>query len=195
MTAGQPGGLHRQRLEGQRVYLRPIEPADTESILRWRAQPAVADQLFSERPPTQAEHEGWLASLQQRADRAEFVIVARAGDRPIGTIGLSSIDRERGEAEYGILIGEAEWRGQGAAREASELILAYAFEALELQQVFLNLFADNQPARRLYARLGFVEDPAMAGERPKSGEPRKTAGMRLQREAWAGHAARSETTP
>jgi RimJ/RimL family protein N-acetyltransferase len=172
------------QLNGPRVYLRPLGRDDTELILRWRRDPTIANQLFSDHSPTRSEHEAWFTQLQQRDDRIEFVIVVHEGERPVGTIGLNQINRARGEAEYGIMIGEKEWRGKGIAREASELILHYAFEKLNLQAITLNLFADNAPARLLYQRLGFVENPALAGEREKNGLGRRTMTMQLSRTTW-----------
>ncbi len=165
-------------LEGPHVVLRSMTRKDTADVLRWRADPVVARQLFSARCPTLEEHEAWLAKLNQSRDRIEFMIVMRQNGRAVGTIGLSHIQARGGSAEYGILLGEPDARGKGVAREASQLLLAYAFDQLGLVEVFLNLFADNVPALRLYERLGFREDAA-TGAREKDGVLRKTVCMRL----------------
>lgn len=180
--------LHRltsaTRLEGARVYLRPLGPDDGEHVVRWRSDPVVAGSLFSERPPTRAEHDAWYERYLTTDDRIELVIVVRAEERPIGTIGLQGIDLARREAEYGILVGDAAYRGRGFAHESSALLLDFAFGRLGLASLFLRCFADNVAARRLYERLGFGEDAALAGSRLKDGTRRDTIGMRLTREAW-----------
>jgi RimJ/RimL family protein N-acetyltransferase len=171
-----------ERLEGRRIYLRPLADTDTDLILRWRADPLVARQLFSERPPTRAEHEAWLRNLRTAGNRMEFVIVNKDGGLPCGTIGLAEITAVR--AEYGVMIGEPEWRGRGIAFEASELLLDFAFNVLKLGQVMLRLFSDNAEAKRLYGRVGFVEDPSAGQERLKDGDRRSTSVMRLRRLEW-----------
>ncbi|MGA8029526.1 MAG: GNAT family N-acetyltransferase [Bryobacteraceae bacterium] len=171
-------------LSGDRVYLRRLRIEDTDDVLRWRSDPAAQSQLFSERPPTRAEHESWFATLKDREDRKEFVIVLRGSDRRVGAIGLSHINGERMTAEYGILIGEADCRGKGYAREASVLILDYAFYSLALERVELNMFADNEPARGLYKALGFIDDLNAAGRRVKDGVVRATARMRISKDDW-----------
>jgi diamine N-acetyltransferase len=173
-----------QPITGPTVNLREIGAADTDAILRWRSDPSVLRQLFSDRAPTLAEHEAWLYKLRKVDDRIELMIVHRNSNRPVGTIGLSRIDRSQGTAEYGILLGEADMRGQGHAREASELLLADAFQRLSLREIFLNLFADNTAALRLYERLGFRDDPALGGVRVKDRERRTTLHMRLTLENW-----------
>ena len=180
-------GRRVKRLEGELVYLRPLADRDMDLILTWRAEAEVRKQLFSARPPTRVEHEAWLADLQQRGDREEFVIIVLGSDQAVGTIGLSRIDRTRGEAEYGILIGEPGWRGRGVARDASEVILRYAFSDLGLARVYLSLFADNAPALGLYQKLGFSAQPNLAGEYTKDGRRRPTVTMQLTREVWQAH--------
>ncbi|MGO9229795.1 MAG: pseudaminic acid synthase [Bryobacteraceae bacterium] len=172
------------RLAGERVYLRPMNEGDTDSVVRWRSDPSVSCQLFALRSPTAAEHESFLADMQKRGDRREFIIVLCHEDRPVGQIGLSRIDSASGEAEYGILIGESECRGTDAAREASHLVLGYAFEKLGLRRIVLRLFADNLPAVRLYRRLGFNQIPESAGEQLKDGVLRPTIAMCLDRQDW-----------
>jgi RimJ/RimL family protein N-acetyltransferase len=170
------------------LSLTPLGPEHTDLILRWRARPEVAAELFSARPPTREEHERWLRDLAARGDRVELVIHHQG--RPVGTIGLSGIDLAAGVAEYGVLLGEPEERGRGVAARASMLLLDYAFGELALARVRLELFRDNLSARRLYDRLGFVEDPVAPPPRAKGGRMRATTSMTLERLAWREHRAR-----
>lgn len=142
-------------IEGERVLLRRMGREDAADVVRMRAEPEVQAQLFSARPPTMEEHLRWLAEMEARGDRHEFMIVERASGRSVGTIGLSHIDRVNRRAEYGVLIGDPGSRGKGLAAEASRLLLAYAFGTLELRRVYLHVFARNADALRLYQRVGF----------------------------------------
>lgn len=144
----------------------------------------VASQFFSERPPTREEHAAWLEAIRQRGDRHEYMIVTDSGTKPVGTIGLSHIQLDAKTAEYGILIGEPDYRGKGLAREASVLILQYAFDSLGLEQVYLNVFADNTVALLLYQSMGFQEDPGRRGKRSFHGTVRETAFMSLSLAEW-----------
>ena len=167
---------------GRRVHLRPLSDAETDLVLRWRSDPAVHAQLFAERPPTRQEHEAFLQRLRSTPERVEFAIVLHDGT-PVGTIGLSRIDRQQRTAEYGILIGDPAARGKGIAAEASELILDYAFQTLGLDHVVLQVFADNEAALGLYRRLGFVADGDESLTRTKDGIERKVIRMVLERPA------------
>ncbi|HMP74766.1 MAG TPA: UDP-4-amino-4,6-dideoxy-N-acetyl-beta-L-altrosamine N-acetyltransferase [Kiritimatiellia bacterium] len=135
------------------VELVSLAEEHTELILRWRSDPVVARELFSPRAPTRAEHLAWLKTLGET--RVEFVVMTHPERQPIGTIGLSQIDRYHRTAEYGILLGEPAYRGRGFARAASEAVLNLAFGTMALHRVGLRVFADNGPALRLYERIGF----------------------------------------
>jgi RimJ/RimL family protein N-acetyltransferase len=183
LAAGTPvrmDDVGEVRMQQGDVALRPLAAVDTDNIVRWRARPDVIGELFSVRAPTPAEHEAWFRALQQRSDRVEFVILA-AG-RPVGTVGLSEIDFGSHTAEYGILIGEDDARGQGVARAASELVLEYAFSTLGMKRIDLTLFADNASARRLYESLGFG-DVRQLPVRDKDGRQRPVEMMSLTRPA------------
>jgi UDP-4-amino-4,6-dideoxy-N-acetyl-beta-L-altrosamine N-acetyltransferase len=177
ITAGQmlgPEDVAPLELASGAVKLVPLAEEHTDHILRWRALPEVANELFSERAPTRAEHLAFLARLHDRVDRIEFVILYN--DAPAGTIGLSDLDPTRDDAEYGILTGEPSLRGRGIATIASRLLIDYAFTALGLRRIRLSLFDDNTAAKRLYQKLGFIAD----GERParsKGGKLRAVCAM------------------
>lgn len=164
------------------VRLRPLRADDADDVVRWRHEPGVASQMFSPPPASGDAHRRWFARMQARGDREEFVIVADG--RAVGTIGLSDIDRGHGRAQYGIVIGEAEARGRGIARRASELILDHAFGDLGLNRVHLSVYADNAPALRLYRRLGFVEEGLLRQHAVRDGAARDVVVMGILRKEW-----------
>ena len=173
------------RLIGDGVVLRRMRREDAENVVRWRSQPHVADQLFS-RPPTIEEHRRWFDAVRVSSDRQEFIICTglAATEVPIGTIGLSGIDRHHERAEYGIVIGETSALGKGVAAEASLLLLVYAFQTLGLHRVFLQVFRDNARARRLYERLGFVEEGILRQHAVRGDAHIDVVVMGLLREEW-----------
>jgi len=157
-------------MQGARVSLRRMTVDDADTVLRLRAEPGALAQLFSDAPPTREAHLRWLADVESRGDRHEFVIVDLQSGRTVGTIGLSQIDRRHRRAEYGVLIGEPDARGKGLAADASRLLLGYAFGALGLHRVYLHVFADNEPALRLYEWLGFKTEGCLRQHASKGGQ-------------------------
>jgi UDP-4-amino-4,6-dideoxy-N-acetyl-beta-L-altrosamine N-acetyltransferase len=166
-------------MQGTRVSLRRMAAEDTDVVLRLRAEPGAHGQLFSDAPPSREAHLRWLGQLQARGDRHEFVIVDLESARIVGTIGLSHIDRRHRRAEYGVLVGEPDARGKGLAAEASRLLLQYAFGELGLHRVFLHVFLDNEPALRLYERLGFKTEGRLRQHVCKDGRFRDVVVMAI----------------
>jgi UDP-4-amino-4,6-dideoxy-N-acetyl-beta-L-altrosamine N-acetyltransferase len=171
-------------MEGECVVLRPMEAADADDVVRWRRDPLILEQMFADEPPTREEHLRWLETIQARGNRQEFIIIERATGRSIGTIGLSDIDRKNQRTEYGILIGEADARNKGYAREASELILKHAFENCGLRRVYLHTFADNTAAVRLYESLGFRIEGMLRQHAFKCGAFRDVMVMAILKDEW-----------
>lgn len=141
-----------------RVHLRPITAADTTKIVAWRNKEFVRKNFIYQKPFTEEGHMAWLREQVEPGRVAQFIICVE--DREIGSVYLRDIDREAGTAEYGIFIGEKKAFGHGYGTAAAKLMLAYGFENLHLQKIFLRLLEDNVGARKSYEKAGFriIED-------------------------------------
>lgn len=95
----------------------------------------------------------WFRGQVEPGRVAQFIICVE--EEEIGSVYLRDIDREAGTAEYGIFIGEKEAFGHGYGTAAAKLALAYGFETLHLQKIFLRLLEDNEGARKSYEKAGF----------------------------------------
>lgn len=165
-------------IRGERVALRRMAPGDTDDVLRLRSDPTVLAQLFSDAPLTREGHLRWLADVEARGDRHEFMIVDLASGGCVGTIGLAQIDHRHRRAEYGVLI-EAAARGKGFASEATRLVLGHAFGTLGLTRVSLHVLADNEAALRLYRRAGFEAEGVLRQHVIKDGRARDVVVMAI----------------
>jgi diamine N-acetyltransferase len=74
----------------------------------------------------------------------------------IGTIDLFDFDPLHGRVGVGILIFE-EFRKQGFAIEAINLVKHYVFETLLLKQVYCNISASNTESIALFEKCGFTK--------------------------------------
>lgn len=164
-----------------KVCLRPQTLEDADLVVRWRSDPVVQSQLFSERAPTLKEHGRWFAGLGE--NRKELIILAE-GQLPIGTAGLSRIDRDNASAEYGILIGERNYRGRGYATAASGELFRIAFEELRLKRLYLRVFEDNERAICLYLKLGFQRESVVCEPVWKKGVWRNVISMGITADQW-----------
>jgi len=139
-------------LDGAHILLRPITPEDTARIVKWRNLPSVRENLYGQDLLTEERHLHWLHTQVMTGRCAQFIIVEKHGETPVGTAFIKNIDLHSRKGEYGIFIGEEEARGKGYGAEAARLVLAYGFEQLALNRICLSVFAGNQAAIASYRK-------------------------------------------
>lgn len=79
----------------------------------------------------------------------------------IGIIQFIDIHPVHRAAELTTRIGVEADRGQGYGTEAVALALDFARRDLNLNRVWLRVYATNKPAMRIYQKTGFVEEGVM----------------------------------
>ena len=145
----------KRSLVGETVALGPLRPDDSPLLFEWINDRELVTLSAPFRLVSPEEHDAWFAAVRARSGMKIFGIRLRDGDRLVGSCQLHSIDPEHRAAELQIRIGAADARGRGVGGEATRLLLRYAFDELDLHRVFLHVFEGNEPARRLYERVGF----------------------------------------
>lgn len=138
------------------VSIRRFTEADIENKVRWINDPRNHTYLHYDLPLEVEKTRRWFLANRERKDRFDAVI--ELDGRPVGLIGLLSIDKVKKDAEYYVSMGETDCKGKGVALAASRLLLEYAFVDLGLQRVYLFTETENLPAQRLFSRIGFVID-------------------------------------
>ena len=146
-------------LVGQRVRLRLLEEADLPVTLAWRNQDHIRTWFVHADLLTWEQHQNWSTQYFQRDNDFIFVIEeTRDLHKPVGQISLYNIEWDQRRAEYGrLLIGEPEAVGKGVAKEATNVLLDFAFGQLGLAEVALEVFSTNLAAIAIYRAYGFCE--------------------------------------
>lgn len=137
------------------VKIRPLEPEDAYTSVKWRNDPEVFKYtgcVYTHTITLENEIE-WINRVIGNADEYRCAIIADG--KYVGNIYLTGI--HDGQAEYHIFIGDKSFWGKGVAKMASQLIIKYGFENLYLTQINLSVRPQNTAALRLYQNLGFRE--------------------------------------
>ncbi len=82
-------------------------------------------------------------------------VITLADATPIGMMAFLDYDRSQRKAELRKLIGEAEYRGRGFAKKATQLWIHYGITGLGLEKICLNTLDTNFRNIRLNEELGF----------------------------------------
>jgi RimJ/RimL family protein N-acetyltransferase len=145
-------------LEGELVRLRALEPEDAQKLYEWGNDPEVGRWMETGHPRS-------LAQFRKRAEERpvnsyELVVLGIEADgKLIGVVDLRDAEPEVGEAYLDIYIGDGEYRdGGGYGTEALRLMCRYGFDHMRLHQITLWVVAENERARHVYRKVGFVEE-------------------------------------
>jgi diamine N-acetyltransferase len=75
--------------------------------------------------------------------------------KPIGTIDLFDFDPYHNRAGLGILIGDKSERKKGYASMTLKKLINYAFNTLQLHQIYCNIITENKDSLNLFQNHGF----------------------------------------
>jgi RimJ/RimL family protein N-acetyltransferase len=151
-----PGiGQRRGNVDAADIHIRRLTPADAALYRGIRLEglncnPEAFGSTF------EAEFSKPLAWFFDRLSNTQIFGAFRGPDI-LGVAGFAVRDAEK-EVHKGLLWGmyvRSPARGTGVAQRLVEAVIDYARPRVELIQ--LSVVMGNEPARRLYARLGFVE--------------------------------------
>jgi len=143
---------------GKYVSIRQITQGDTNNIVRWRNNPNVLRNFIDQQKITFESHEKWLETKVFTGEVIQFIIQDNETKTDIGSVFIRDIDMNHRHGEFGIFIGEDDFRGKGRGTEACLLICKYSFEQVGLERIYLRVLANNSGAIRSYQKVGFVEE-------------------------------------
>jgi diamine N-acetyltransferase len=146
-------------MEKGRIRLCLLRESDLPMTLKWRNQDHIRKWFVHSGVLTPEQHREWFQGYSQRENDYLFIIEEIMDlKKPVGQISLYNIDWGRKQGEYGrLMIGEPSAQGKGLAKEATGLLLHYAFGELDLKGVYLEVFEKNEPALSIYRAYGFQE--------------------------------------
>ena len=140
-----------KKIEGKNLYLSPISEEDVIKYTEWMNDFKVTDgiNMSTKLIDIKSEKE-WFNNNKDMV----FAIV-KNNDELIGNISLNKINNLDRTAEIGICIGNESNRGKGYGSEALSLIIKYAFDYHNLNNIMLRVYSFNKQAIKCYEKVGF----------------------------------------
>lgn len=172
---------------GKRIRLRGVERSDVPKSFEWINDPEVNAGLAVYLPMSMRDEEQWFERIAQRdQEEKPMAIEARAGEgwKLIGNCGFFHIEWTNRAAELGIMIGDKTFWNQGYGTETMQLLLQHGFETLNLNRIFLRVYATNPRARRAYEKAGFVLEGTLRQAVYKHGRYADVHIMSVLRSEW-----------
>ncbi|MGD1846828.1 MAG: GNAT family N-acetyltransferase [Salibacteraceae bacterium] len=145
-------------LQGERIHLRAVEPADVDALYQWENNPEnwkVSNTLipFSRHLLEQYVHSEHDLMLQKQL---RLMIISNENGAPVGCLDLFDFDALHLRAGLGIIIAEVDNRRKGLATEALHLIIRYGKEVIQLQQLYCSILSGNASSIALFEKAGFI---------------------------------------
>jgi diamine N-acetyltransferase len=145
-------------LKGSHIYLRALEPEDTEILFRWENNTAFWKYGDTIIPFSKKSIKDYID--RNRHDlyldkQIRFIICENNTNKSIGTIDLFDLDAFHNRCAIGILIADEQDRGKGYAKESIKVIIEFCFHFLRLHQIYCDISVDNEHSIQLFKSLGF----------------------------------------
>lgn len=143
---------------GDRIYLRPIDIEDLQSIVLWRNDKEIREYMGTTSPSNRIRRKESIERLYKDDRNVALGIVLKESDQFIGCTGLYGISIPHRRAELGILIGDKSCWSKGYGTEAMNLMLKHGFDQLNLHRIYLFVLDFNPRAIRAYEKVGFRQE-------------------------------------
>lgn len=138
-------------LESERIILRAVEERDLESLWEAAQTPGLTDGLEWVPPPTKAILREHILS-ESMSDKFFPLVITDKQGQFLGRAFLKNISH-RWSIGFWLL---PTTRGNGYATEAASLLIQYAFEKLNAEEVYANCMPWNHKSREVLLRLGMT---------------------------------------
>ena len=172
---------------GERIRLRAAERDDVKKFCVWVNDPEVTRHLTLYLPMSTVDEENWFDSMTKREQSEKtLVIEIRDGEgwKMIGNCGVFGIDTVCHSGELGIMLGEKDEWNKGYGTETMLLLQRHCFDTLNLNRVYLQVYAENLGAKRAYEKAGFVEEGRLREAVYKRGKYDDVIVMSVLRSEW-----------
>jgi UDP-4-amino-4,6-dideoxy-N-acetyl-beta-L-altrosamine N-acetyltransferase len=156
--------MDKANIESDNLIFRPINPDDTDLILKWRNSDFVKNNFLHRQDITRDEHLNWMTEYVDKGKVIQFIIVEKKTDKPIGSVYFRDVDRTDMKGEYGIFIGEESARGKGYGSETAKRMVRYFLDELGFHKLSLRVLERNEIAIKSYENAGFRIEGRMEDE-------------------------------
>lgn len=134
-----------------------LEPGDAPTLTSWFNDYGVTKFLGrGEFPMTLAEETKYLEEVYQNQSKLQLGIYHRQDRKLIGTTGIHDISAQHLNGEFGIVIGDNAYWGDGLGTQTLTAMLDWSFRVRGLRAITLRVLGNNPRGKRCYEKCGFT---------------------------------------
>ncbi len=144
-------------ITGKNIHLRAMEPSDLEVLYEWENDFDVWHVSNTYIPYSRYFLQQFISASSNDLyidKQLRLIIVKNADKKETGTLDFFEFDPKHRRAGIGILV-EKSHRNIGIATETINLAIEYAFNFLNIHQLFAHIAEDNDNGLKLFKNQGF----------------------------------------
>ncbi len=149
-------------IKGKNILLRALEPSDINLMYEWENDTEIWPVSGTLTPFSRHTMEQFVKVAHQDIYTNKQLRLAiekkqsnGSAKETIGYLDLFDFDPAHLRAGVGILVANKENRRKGFALESLKILSEYAFNVLNLHQLYCHIHVDNEPSIRLFSSAGF----------------------------------------
>lgn len=143
------------RLEGERLYLKPISVESTETFYKWMCDSEVTKYMGIDKPKSLQDELDWVKNIKDNPNEEVWSIFIKENDKLIGNVGFHELNNPDKNIRIGIVIGEKDEWGKGYGTEVFEIATKYLKEQKGAEKINLTCHKNNTGAQKVYRKSGF----------------------------------------
>ena len=129
-----------------------MSPFEKEMVLEWRNHTSIRAWMIHQEAISLQAHIAFIESLKKMENRHYFLV--KKGEQYIGVVDFTDINMMQHTTECGLYANPIK-RVENAGKILLETAIEYAFNILKIEKIYLELFATNTKALKLYERYHF----------------------------------------
>ena len=143
-------------LKGKKIVLTAVSKSSLEKFMNWRNEPELRKYFREHREINEDMQLAWYENkVLKDPNQVNFEIREKERNKLIGHCGLYYIDWVHRHAEFGIYVGDQNYRNGGFGSDSLRTLIKYGFEDLNLNKIWCEVYANNS-AIDVYEGIGFA---------------------------------------
>jgi diamine N-acetyltransferase len=144
-------------LKGENIYLRALEPQDLDFLYHLENNPEIWEISGTTAPYSKHVLQLYLENAHKDIYEVKQLrlCICNLKGSVLGLIDLFDFDPKNLRVGMGIIVDQKLDRNKGVGTEAVQILTNYAFLALGMRQVYVNVLEENLPSIHLFSKLGF----------------------------------------
>lgn len=147
-------------LKGKNILLRALEPTDLDFLYELENDTSIWEVSNTIAPYSRYILKKYLENSHKdifEVKQLRLVICNSANEKAVGCIDFYDFDPKNKRVGIGVVIFSNKEKRKGHAFEAIKLLCEYAFEFLDVHQVYATISEGNVASIKLFEKVGFIQ--------------------------------------